>query len=161
MLSVHYVSIMMRIFYIDLQQHWGCDRTMIIGANAHGKRTVSTKQPQVTDLTSVSPLTVGLPMTSERHWSSFQVTRLFHSATIILLLHVCLLFKTSQGSLPGWRGFFYLDLVGEHSAPMYIPFAPYTDPEGRQGYFGVSNVTLVFIILVKNHKCTLLLLNVP
>ena len=54
MLSVHYVSIMMRIFYIDLQQHWECDRTMNIGANAHGERTVSTKQPQVTDLTIIN-----------------------------------------------------------------------------------------------------------
>ena len=44
---------MMRIFYIDWQQHWECDRPINIGANAHGKRTVSTKQPQVTDLTTV------------------------------------------------------------------------------------------------------------
>ena len=28
---------MMRIVYIDYQQHWECDRTMNIGANAHGK----------------------------------------------------------------------------------------------------------------------------
>ena len=34
---------------------------MNIGVNAHGKRTVSAKQPQVTDLT------VGLPVTSERY----------------------------------------------------------------------------------------------
>ena len=54
--SIHYVSIMMCIFYIDWQQHWECDRTMNIGANAHGKRTVSTKQPQVTDLTTVRQL---------------------------------------------------------------------------------------------------------
>ena len=53
MLSIHYVSIMMQIFYIDWQQHWECDRTMNIGANAHGKQTVSTKQPQETDLTSI------------------------------------------------------------------------------------------------------------
>ena len=44
---------MMQLFYIDWQQHWKYDRTMNIGANAHGKRAVSTKQPQVTDLTSV------------------------------------------------------------------------------------------------------------
>ena len=37
---------MMRIFYIDWQQHWECERTMNIGANAHGERTLSTKQPQ-------------------------------------------------------------------------------------------------------------------
>ena len=28
------------------------------------------------------PLTVGLPVTSERYWASFQVTRLFHKATV-------------------------------------------------------------------------------
>ena len=44
---------MMQIFYIDWQQHWKYDRTMNIGANAYDKRAVSTKQPQVTDLTSV------------------------------------------------------------------------------------------------------------
>ena len=43
----------MQIFYIDWQQHWECDQTMNIGVNANGKRTVSTKQPQVTDLTTV------------------------------------------------------------------------------------------------------------
>ena len=41
---------MMQIFYIDWQQHWESDRTMNIGANAHGERTLS----QVTDLTSVA-----------------------------------------------------------------------------------------------------------
>ena len=37
MLSIHYVSIMMRIFYIDWQQHWECDPTMNIGdqQNSH------------------------------------------------------------------------------------------------------------------------------
>ena len=44
---------MMKIFYIDWQQHWKYDRTMNIGANARDKRVVSTKQPQVSDLTSV------------------------------------------------------------------------------------------------------------
>ena len=47
---MHYVSIMIRIFYIDRQQHWECDRKMNIGANTDDKRMVSTKQPQVTDL---------------------------------------------------------------------------------------------------------------
>ena len=73
----------------------------------------STKQPQVTDLRWVltPALTVGLPVTSERHWPSFQVTRLFHKATVshcdlFLLLHMYLLFETSPGWLQCWRGFF-------------------------------------------------------
>ena len=47
---------------------------MNIGANrnAHDKLTVSTKQPQTWQL--------GF-QTLERYWASFQVTRLFHSAT--------------------------------------------------------------------------------
>ena len=70
------------------------------------------KQPQVTDLTSVSPLTVGLPVTSERYWACFQFTRLFHSATILFCYICILVFETSPGWLPGWRVFFNRDLVG-------------------------------------------------
>ena len=44
---------MMQIFYIDWQQHWKYDRTMNIGANAHDNRAVSTKKPQMTDLTFI------------------------------------------------------------------------------------------------------------
>ena len=121
MLSIHYVSMMMMIFYIDWQQHWECDRTMNICANAHGKRTVSTKQPQVT---------VGLPcsdqVTSERYWAGFQVTRLFHNATISQCDHffccyicICCL-KLHQADYKVEEFFFNLNFVGEHSAPMYI-----------------------------------------
>ena len=41
MLSIHYVSIMMRIFYIDWQQHWECHRTVNIGEqqNSHKWQT--------------------------------------------------------------------------------------------------------------------------
>ena len=75
MLSIHYVSIMMRIFYIDWQQHWECDRTMNIDdqQNSHKWQT------------SVDQLTVGLPVTSERCWASFQVTRLFHKSNCFTL----------------------------------------------------------------------------
>ena len=44
---------MIQIFFIDWQQHWKYNWTMNIGANAHDKRAVLTKQPQVTDLTSI------------------------------------------------------------------------------------------------------------
>ena len=38
---IHYVSIMMRIFYIDWQQHWECHRTVNIGEqqNSHKGQT--------------------------------------------------------------------------------------------------------------------------
>ena len=103
MLSIHYVSTMMRIFYIDWQQHWKCDRTMNIDQ-------WSTKAPQVTDLHR--PVDSWVPVTSERHWASFQVTRLFHKATVshcdhFLLQHMCLLFETSPGWSQGSRGFFF------------------------------------------------------
>ena len=149
MLSIHYVSIMMRIFYINWQQHWECDRTMNIGANAHGNRTVSTKQPQVTDLTltSVSPLTVGLPVTSERYWACFQVTRLFHSATIFCC-YICICCLKLHRADYQVEAFFYIDLVGEHSAPMSLLFAPNRYWSlGHRGYFGLSNVGLVWFVL--------------
>ena len=40
---------MMRIFYIDWQQYWKYVRTMNIGANAHGKRAVSTLKIATSD----------------------------------------------------------------------------------------------------------------
>ena len=41
MLSIHYVSVMMRIFYIDWKLHWECDRTVNIGdqQNSHKWQT--------------------------------------------------------------------------------------------------------------------------
>ena len=50
---------MMLIFYVDKQQCMKCCWTTNISANVHGKQTVSTKQPQETDLT------VELPVTSD------------------------------------------------------------------------------------------------
>ena len=41
--------------------------------------------------------------------------------------------------------FFYLDLVREHSAPMYLLFTPYTD---LRGHFGVANVVLVDYVAI-------------
>ena len=140
MLLIHYVSIMIPIFYINWQQHWECDRTMNIGANTHGKRTVSTKQPQVTDLTSVSPLTVGLPVTSERYWASFQVTRLFHSFFAATYVYVVWNFTRLITRLK----YFFLTSIwwGSTSSNVFTICAVYWSL-GRQGYFGVSNVALV------------------
>ena len=82
MLSIHYVSIMMWIFFIDWQQYWKCDWTMNIGANrnAHGKRTGAHEQYQQNSR-KWKTWQLGF-QTLERYWASFQVTRLFHSATI-------------------------------------------------------------------------------
>ena len=109
----------------------------------------STKQPQVTDLP-----TVWLPVTSERYWASFQVTRLFHKATVshcdhFLLLHMYLLFETSPGWLQGWRGFFFFFLPrfggGPLSSNVFTICAVYWSLGGR-GYFGVLNVVLVHYV---------------
>ena len=132
---------MIRIFYIDWQQHWKYDRTMNIGANAHGKRAVSAKQPQVTDLTSVDR---GIELV-------LQVPRLFHNGTVsqcdhFLLLHMYmyLLFETSPGWLPGWRGLFFFNSIwwGPLSSNVFTICAVYWSL-GRRGYFGISNVVLV------------------
>ena len=78
MLSILYVSVMMCIFYIDWQHYWKCDWILNISANAHGKQTVSTKQPQHKWQTWQSGF----------QWHRRPVielvlgTRLFHSATV-------------------------------------------------------------------------------
>ena len=140
---------MMLIFCIDWQQHWECDRTMNIGANAHGKRTVSTKQPQVTDLTFVeaSPLTVGLPVIPERYWACFMSLDCF-TVRPFFLLHMHLLFENSPGWLPGWRFFFTSIWWGALSSNVFTFCAVYWYL-GRRGYFGVSNVAFVLFCTSK------------
>ena len=78
---------MMRIFYIDWQQHWKYDWTMNIDANAHGKQAVLTKkQPHMKRLeTSVDSWASS---DFGEVWSWFYQSldcfamRLFHSPTI-------------------------------------------------------------------------------
>ena len=78
MLSIHYVSVMMCIFYINCQHYWKWDWILNIGANAHGKQTTSTKQPQHKWQTWQSRF----PVTSETCIELVWVTKLFHSATV-------------------------------------------------------------------------------
>ena len=105
---------MMRIFYIDWQQHWKYDRTITIGANAHGKRAVSTLKIATGDRLDLR-WQLGFQWHGIGIEIVLQVPRRFHNATVsqcdhFLLLHMYmyLLFETS----PGWRGFFKLNLVG-------------------------------------------------
>ena len=79
-----------------LNHEYRCECTWQMNSNS--------KTAELTDLT------VGLLAASERYWASFQVTRLFHNATVsqcdhFFLLHLCLLFGTSLGWLLGWRIF--------------------------------------------------------
>ena len=113
---MYHVSIMMRIFYIDWQQHWECDRTMNIGANAHGELTVSTKQPQVTDFRWQLGFQwhrrgIELVLKSLDCFTKW----LFHSTTIFffffMLPHMYLLFETSPGWLQDWRVFWVFFLL--------------------------------------------------
>ena len=75
---------MMWIFFIVWEQYWKCDWTMNIGANrnAHGKRTISTKQPNsrrsLQNRHKWKTWQLGF-QTLERYSASFQVTRLFFS----------------------------------------------------------------------------------
>ena len=84
MLLINYVSGMMWILCIDWQQYWKCDWIVDISANAHGKWTVSTKQPQNKRQTWQSGFQWHWRYL---YWASFQVTRLFHSATVFWMLH--------------------------------------------------------------------------
>ena len=96
----------MQIFYINWQQHWEYDWTMNIGANAHGKRTVSTKQHNwQTWQLSFQWYRRGIELVF-KSLDCFTM-RLFHSATIFFPIHLYLLFGTSPGWLVGWRIFFF------------------------------------------------------
>ena len=113
-LSIHSVSVMTQIFFIDCQQHWKYDRTMNTGANAHGKRAVSTLEIATSDRLDLR-WQLGFQWHGIGIEIVLQVPRLFHNATVsqcdhFLLLHMYmyLLFETS----PGWRGFFKLNFVG-------------------------------------------------
>ena len=139
MLSTHYVSIMMWIFYIDRQQYWKCDWTINIGAtwNAHGKRTALTKQP------TSERLDIWASRYWRGSWASFQVTRLIHSATI---------FSIQPGWWLEWRVLFVLGFFWGGwgwgwwlggSARMHLIFGAVYQSQGRRGYLDVSNVALV------------------
>ena len=97
------------------------------------------------------PLTVGLPVTSERYWVSFQVTRLFHKVTVLqcdnFLLPHMYLFETSPGWLQDWRGFLYRRFGGGALSSNVFTICAVYCYLGRRGYFGVSNVALVSIYL--------------
>ena len=102
MLSIHYISITMRIFYIDWQHHWECDWTMNISANAHSKWTDSTNQYNwQTWLFGFQWHGRGIELIF-KPIDCFTM-RLFHSATFFLLLLLYLLFETTPGWLLGWR----------------------------------------------------------
>ena len=136
---------MMRIFYIDWQQYWKYDRTMNIGANAHGKRAVSTLKIATSDRLDLR-WQLGFQWHGIGIELILQVPRLFHNATVsqcdhFLLLHMYmyLLFESS----PGWRVFFFNSIWwGPLSSNVFTICAVYWSL-GRRGYFGVSNVVLV------------------
>ena len=71
---------MMWIIFIHWQPYCKCDWTTNIGANrnAHGKRTADEQYQQNSHKWKTWQLGF---QTLERYWASFQVTRLFHSAT--------------------------------------------------------------------------------
>ena len=72
MLSIHYVSVMMCIFYIDWEQYWKCERYQL---NSHNT--------QVTDLTvSRSGFQWHRRDLCIEHVELVLVTRLFHSVSV-------------------------------------------------------------------------------
>ena len=165
MLSIHFISIMMRIFYIDWQQHWVCDRTVNIGENARANERYQRNSHK---WQTWPPLTVGLLVTSERYWASFQVTRLFHKAIVIQFGH----FFAATYVFVAWnltrlitrlKSFFKPRFGwGALSSSVFTICGVYWSLD-RRGYFGVSNVALVYYMkilrisinkrFVKSPKC--------
>ena len=143
----------MRIFYIDWQQHWKYDRTMNIGANAHGKRAVSTKQPQVTrwqtSVDSWASSDIGKVLSLFYKSLDCSTMRLFQSATIFccyICTCICCL-KLHQADYQVGE-FFFLNSIwwGALSSNVFTICAVYWSL-GRRGYFGVSNGVLVNVAL--------------
>ena len=141
MLSIHSVSIMMRIFYIDWKQHWKYDRTMNIGANAHGKRAVSTLKIATGDRLDLR-WQLGFQWHGIGIELVLQVPRLFHSATIFCC-YICTCICCLKLHRVG-EGFFNSIWWGPLSSNVFTICAVYWSL-GRRGYFGVSNVALVYM----------------
>ena len=131
----------MRIFYIDWQQHWECDRTMNIGDQQKSHKWQ----------TSVDQLTVGFQWHRrciELVFKSLDcfTKRLFHTATIFCCnICICCL-KLHQADhkveefvfLPRFGG-------GALSSDVFTICAVYWSLCHR-GYYGVSNVVLVYLV---------------
>ena len=147
MLSIHYVSIMMRIFYTDWQQHWG------LGMPPNREYWWSTKQPQVTDLPRWQFGFQWRRRGIELVFKSLDcfTKRLFHTATFFccyiciccLKLHQADDYKVEEF----FFFFFFLTSIWWGSTQLQCIYlfticALYWSL-GRRGYFGVSNVVLV------------------
>ena len=132
MLSIHYVSIMMRIFYMDYQQHRECGFSIWI-TNSTGNADFLYGLPTAPGMLPNHEYWCECPWQSPNEWYQqnshkwqtwqwgFQwhrtgielvfksldcfTMRLFHSATVFFVLLIYLLFETSLGWLPGWRVF--------------------------------------------------------
>ena len=137
MFSIRYISITMRIFYIDWQQHWECDWTTNIGANAHGKRTVSAKQ---------------------HNCQTWQLGFQWHQRGIELVFRSL---DCHNATVSQWDHFFAATFVfvvwnftkliweggGALSSSVFIFWCLVLRYLDRRGYFDVSNVALVFVYM--------------
>ena len=172
-------SIMMRIFYIDRQQHWECDRTMNIGTNAHSERTVSTKQPQL----SSDRLDLRWQLDVQWHRRGIELVfksldcftkRLFHKATdsqcdhfFFAATYVVVVWNFTR-LITRLKGFFFFlpqNGGGALSSNVFTICAVYWSLDCR-GYFGVSNVALVkfcggIFLNVLIYSCVLMNLGGP
>ena len=135
---------MMRIFYIGWQQHWKYDRTMNIGANAHGKRAVSTLKTVTSDRLDLR-WQLGFQWHRIGMELVLQVPRLFHNATVsqcehFLLLHMYVFVVWNFTRLER----FFLNSIWWRplSSNAFTICAVYWSL-GRRRYFGISNVVLV------------------
>ena len=138
MLSIHHVSIMMWIFYIDWQQYWKCDceRECTWQRNSINKTAKSDR----------------LDSWASRHWrgielifkslDSFTVRPTFSTRFLITRMKRVFFFFFFWGWGGGGGGG-----GGDCSAPVYLLFGAVYRSQGRRGYLDVSNVTLVLFLL--------------
>ena len=121
---------MMWIIFIDWQPYWKCDWTMNIGANrnAHGKRTVSTKQPQVDSW--ASRLWRGIELVFKSQCDQFfQPGRLLEWRVFHFFIYLFIFFGCVCVCVGGGGG------GGGCSAPMHLLFGAVYRSQGHFMYF--------------------------
>ena len=141
MLSIHYVSIMMRIFYTDWQQHWG------LGMPPNREYWWSTKQPQVTDLPRWQ---FGFQWRRRGIELVFKSLDCFTLRPFFAATYVFVVWNFTRLMITRLKSFFFVFFLtsiwwGSTQLQCIYPFticALYWSL-GRRGYFGVSNVVLV------------------
>ena len=97
---------------------------------------------------TLPPLTVGLPVTSERYWASFQVTRLFHKATVSQCDHFFATTYRKLNQVDYQIEIFLPQFGGGALSSNVFTICPYTDLWAAEGISALQ--TSLLLVTVTN-----------